>query len=226
MPAAPTTPGRAARPRRSSDTTPAEPTTADESLDGALLHRRCLLARPPPAAAGARSPSRRRCRPSRRRTGVSAASIVRFWCVTTMNCARSEKRAQDLQETVDVEVVERGLDLVEDVERARPGEEDGEQERERGHRLLAAGEQRQALGRLARRVISISTPSLSSGRRSASSSSSARARRPRSLGAAEHGARAGVLAHEPQAAAAAGEQVADDLLEVAAAAVKVSSNAS
>ena len=57
--------------------------------------------------------------------------------------------AQEREEAVDVEVVERGLDLVEDVERARPGEEDGEQERERGQRLLAAGQQRQALGRLA-----------------------------------------------------------------------------
>ena len=37
---------------------------------------------------------------------------------------------------------------------------------------------------------------------------------PRRLGAAEHRARAGVLAHEPQAAAAAREEVADDLLEV------------
>ena len=60
------------------------------------------------------------------------------------------ERAQEREEAVDVEVVERGLDLVEDVERARPGEEDGEQERERGQRLLAAGEQREALGRLAR----------------------------------------------------------------------------
>ena len=57
--------------------------------------------------------------------------------------------AQEGEEAVDVEVVERGLDLVEDVERARPGEEDGEQERERGQRLLAARQQRQALGRLA-----------------------------------------------------------------------------
>ena len=80
----------------------------------------------------------------------SAASIVRFWWVTTMNCARPEKERQHLQEAVDVEVVEGGLDLVEDVERARAGEEDREQERERGHRLLAAGEQREALGRLAR----------------------------------------------------------------------------
>ena len=122
------------------------------------------------------------------------------------------ERAQDLQEAVDVEVVERGLDLVEDVERARPGEEDGEQERERGHRLLAAGEQRQALGRLAggrdldldAHLVLGPSPSPRSGSAS----------RLVGLGAAEHRARAGVLAHEPQAAATAREEVADDLLEV------------
>ena len=54
-------------------------------------------------------------------------------------------RAQQLEEPVDVEVVERRLDLVEDVERARTGEEHREQERERGHRLLATGQQRQPL---------------------------------------------------------------------------------
>src|SRR5581483_9968679 len=43
----------------------------------------------------------------------------------------------------DVRVVERRLDLVEQVERARPREEQREQERDRAERLLAAGEQRQ-----------------------------------------------------------------------------------
>src|SRR4051794_16475468 len=57
--------------------------------------------------------------------------------------------AQEIEEAGDVEVVERGLDLVEDVEGARPGEEDREQEGDRGHRLLAAREQRQAFHRLA-----------------------------------------------------------------------------
>src|SRR5256885_656279 len=45
----------------------------------------------------------------------------------------------------------RGLDLIEDVEGARAREEDGEQERKRRHRLPPSGQQRQALGRLARR---------------------------------------------------------------------------
>ena len=56
-----------------------------------------------------------------------------------------------LQEAVDVGVVERGLDLVEDVEGAGSGEEDGEDEGERDQRLLAAGEQRELAGRLAGR---------------------------------------------------------------------------
>ena len=65
-------------------------------------------------------------------------------------------------------------------------------------------------------VISISTPSLSSGPSPVfSSGSGSGARRVVGLGrAAENGARAGVLAHEAQVAAAAREEVADDLLEV------------
>src|ERR1700737_1858335 len=59
--------------------------------------------------------------------------------------------AQKGQEAIDVEVVERGLDLVEDVERARFGQEDGEQDGERGQRVLTAGEQRGPLHRLAGR---------------------------------------------------------------------------
>ena len=62
-------------------------------------------------------------------------------------------------------------------------------------------------------VISISTPSLSSGPSLGLLLVLVGLRR-LGLGAAEHRARAGVLAHEPQAAAAAREQVADDLLEV------------
>ena len=51
---------------------------------------------------------------------------------------------QELDEPRDVRVVERRLDLVEEVERARLREEEREQERDRAERLLAAGEQRQA----------------------------------------------------------------------------------
>ena len=59
--------------------------------------------------------------------------------------------ADQLQEAVDVGVVEGGLDLVEDVEGARPGEEDGEDEGQRDQRLLAAGEQLELARRLAGR---------------------------------------------------------------------------
>src|SRR5262249_6625448 len=47
-------------------------------------------------------------------------------------------------EASDVRVVERGLDLVEEIERTRPSEEEREEERDRAQRLLAAGEQRKA----------------------------------------------------------------------------------
>ena len=59
--------------------------------------------------------------------------------------------ADELEEAVDVEVVQRGLDLVQDVERARPGQEDGEHEGQGDEGLLAAGEQREPLHRLAGR---------------------------------------------------------------------------
>ena len=115
--------------------------------------------------------------------------------------------AQEREEAVDVEVVERRLDLVEDVERARPGEEDGEQEGERSQRLLAAGEQRQALGRLAGRgdldldaERSSSGASSASAAASASSSSGAGSPPSRAAPAAEHRTRARVFAHEPQRA--------------------------
>ena len=58
---------------------------------------------------------------------------------------------QQLHEAGDVRVVERGLDLVEEVEGARLREEEREQERDRTERLLAAGEQRQPRDPLARR---------------------------------------------------------------------------
>ena len=57
----------------------------------------------------------------------------------------------DLQQAAEVGVVERGLDLVEDVERRGPGLEERHQERHRDQRPLAAGEQREPLDLLARR---------------------------------------------------------------------------
>ena len=59
--------------------------------------------------------------------------------------------AEELDEARDVRVVERSLDLVEEVERARPREEEREEERDRAERLLAAGEEREARDALAGR---------------------------------------------------------------------------
>ena len=56
----------------------------------------------------------------------------------------------DLQQPAEVGVVERGLDLVEDVERARARLEERHQEGHRHQRALSAGEQREPLDLLAR----------------------------------------------------------------------------
>ena len=50
---------------------------------------------------------------------------------------------QQIDEATDVRVVERRLDLVEEIDGARPREEEGEQERQRAERLLAPREQRE-----------------------------------------------------------------------------------
>src|SRR6266511_2297898 len=56
---------------------------------------------------------------------------------------------QQVEEALQVDVVERRLDLVEHVEGARPGAEDGEAEGQGGKAALAAGQQRQAAHALA-----------------------------------------------------------------------------
>src|SRR5438132_11873115 len=58
---------------------------------------------------------------------------------------------QQRDEAADVRVVERRLDLVEQIERTRAREEEREEERDRAERLLAAGEKRQPLHLLAGR---------------------------------------------------------------------------
>ena len=65
------------------------------------------------------------------------------------------------EEPVQVHVVERGLDLVHHVEGRRPGAEHREQERQRGQRALATGEQRQPRTFLPDGRASISMPVLS-----------------------------------------------------------------
>ena len=59
---------------------------------------------------------------------------------------------EHLDEPADVRIVERRVDLVEQAERARPVLEDGEHQRHRGQRLLAAREQLDALEPLAWRL--------------------------------------------------------------------------
>ena len=63
-----------------------------------------------------------------------------------------EELAQHAREAGRVRLVERRVHLVEDAERARLAPEDREQERDRGERLLAAGEERERAQFLARRA--------------------------------------------------------------------------
>ena len=119
--------------------------------------------------------------------------------------------AHELEKAIDVHVVERRLDLVEDVERARAGEEDGEHECERYQRLLTSGEQREALGRLAggrdldldAGVGLVLLGDLGLGRGCSGG-----------LLAGDHRTRRLLGPHQPQPAAAAREQVLHDVLEV------------
>ena len=60
--------------------------------------------------------------------------------------------AKQLHEARDVRVVERGLDLVEEVEGAGPREEEREEERDRAERLLPSGKQREPRDPLAGRA--------------------------------------------------------------------------
>ena len=104
-----------------------------------------------------------------------------------MSWQDSRSSSRIVEQPAEVGVVERRLDLVHDVERARPRLEDGHQQGDRGQRALAAGQQRQPLDLLARR------PGLD-------------------LDAGgEHVGRVG----EDQAALAAGEQPREDALELA-----------
>src|SRR6478736_6176420 len=57
--------------------------------------------------------------------------------------------AEDLDEAAEVDVIERGLDLIHDVERAGAGLEDRDEHRDGGEGTLASGKQRQPLDLLA-----------------------------------------------------------------------------
>ena len=77
--------------------------------------------------------------------------MVRFWWVITSELGVLPQLLVDLQQPAEVGVVERGLDLVEDVERRGAGLEQRHQERHRDQRPLATGEQREPLDLLAGR---------------------------------------------------------------------------
>ena len=82
---------------------------------------------------------------------ASATSIVGFWWVMTISCDCAPQLLEQPDQPAQVDVVERRLHLVHHVERRRPGPEDRHQHRDRGQRLLAAGQQRQPLDLLAGR---------------------------------------------------------------------------
>ena len=78
--------------------------------------------------------------------------MVRLLCVMTMNCERAAHLADHLVVAADVGLIERRVDLVEQAERRGLDEEDGEDQRDRGERLLAAREQLDRGELLARRL--------------------------------------------------------------------------
>ena len=77
---------------------------------------------------------------------------MRLLCVMTMNCVFSDMSAIFVDKAADVRVVERCVDLVEQTERRRAVFEDREDERDRRHRLFAAGKQQNVLQAFARRL--------------------------------------------------------------------------
>jgi len=74
--------------------------------------------------------------------------MVCRWWVMIMNCVLSRYLRTRVRKRLMLMVVERGLDLIEDVERARPCQEQGEQEGDGGHGLLSPGEQAETTGGL------------------------------------------------------------------------------
>ena len=64
----------------------------------------------------------------------------------------ADHRVEQIAEPLDIGVVERRVDFVEDADRGRVGEEQREDQRDRGQRLLAARKQGQRLQSLARRL--------------------------------------------------------------------------
>ena len=104
-----------------------------------------------PRPAGSRPCSSRPAASTRRRGSRPPPSCA-SGATTMTSCASLRNSCDEVEEAVQVDVVERGLDLVQQVEGRRPGAEHREQERQRGERALATGEQRQPAHVLARRA--------------------------------------------------------------------------
>ena len=133
--------------------------------------RRCV-----PKSRGGRSSRRRRARPpsliftaASRSTETSCetprsamvtpnrrfmrAMVIGLWVMMTKRVSVEPRHlVEQVAEALDVVIVERRVDLVQHADRRRIGEEHREDQRQRGQRLLAAGEQRQRRGLLARRL--------------------------------------------------------------------------
>ena len=71
--------------------------------------------------------------------------MVRLLCVMMMNCECDEEALQDSDEAIDVRFVERRVQFVQHAERTRLHLVNREEQRDGGHGLFTAGEQRNAL---------------------------------------------------------------------------------
>ena len=81
------------------------------------------------------------------------AMVIGLWVIDDeARVGRPGHLVEQVAEALDIGVVERRVDLVEHADRRRVGEEHGEDQRQRGQRLLAAGQQRHDLRLLARRA--------------------------------------------------------------------------
>ena len=80
------------------------------------------------------------------------AMVIGLWVITTKRVSVVPGHlVEEVAEALDIGVVERRVDLVEHADRRRVGEEHREDQRQRGQRLLAAGEERHDLRLLAGR---------------------------------------------------------------------------
>ena len=79
--------------------------------------------------------------------------VIGLWVMTTKRVSVGARHlVEQVAEALDIGVVERRVHLVEHADRRRIGQEHGEDQRHRGQRLLAAGQQRHGLRLLAGRA--------------------------------------------------------------------------